>query len=243
MPSTDPANHPFREITAGLWVKERPLRFYGLEIGCRMTVIRLKNDQLFLHSPTNLEPRTLGGLQSLGPVSCIVAPNRFHHLFIGDYFKVFPQAKIYAAPGLQKKRSDLKFHGVLEDQAPPEYSGEIDQMVFSELPILREVVFFHRDTRTLILSDLCFNLGKEAPLLTRVLFRIIRNYKRFGPTADLRFLLRKKVPRAQMEKILDWDFDRIIMAHGKIVETGGKETFQGALNGLYGSEGKETSSN
>lgn len=38
----------------------------------------------------------------------------------------------------------------------------------------------------------------------------------------------KAAARASLERILSWDFDRIILAHGHVVETGGKETLRSA---------------
>lgn len=36
----------------------------------------------------------------------------------------------------------------------------------------------------------------------------------------------KQAARDSVKRILDWDFDRIIVGHGEIVEAGGRELFQ-----------------
>ncbi len=198
-----------------------------------MTVIRLRDGRLFLHSPVALDAATLAGLQSLGEIACIVCPNRLHHLFVGDYFKVFPKAKIYAAPGLQNKRRDLKFYGELGAVPAPEWRGEIEQEALAELPITREVEFFHPATRSLLLTDICFNIGPTTDLWTKAFFYLLRSYRRFGPTPDLRYIVRRSVVlKARLRKISDWDFDRIILAHGYIVETGGKAAWKQAWKGV-----------
>jgi hypothetical protein len=221
----------FKQLADDLWVAPRPLRFFGLQLGTHMTVIRLKDGSLFLHSPVALDAPTLGRLQSLGEVRFIVAPNRLHHLFLADYFKVFPQARIYAAPGLEKKRRDLPFHGVLGEKPEAGWAEEIDQVWIPDLPILNEVAFLHRASRTLILTDMALNIfGPDYPFLTRLVLKLFQVHGRFGPTRDQKFFIKRR-PRAQaaLKKILSWDFDRIIVAHGAWIESGGKQTFQAAF--------------
>jgi hypothetical protein len=92
-----------------LWVVDRPLRLpvVKAEIGTRMTIVRLRDRGLFLHSPVKLELNLRQALYQLGEVRAIAAPNRVHHLFVADYLAAYPQAKSYAAPGLESKRRDL----------------------------------------------------------------------------------------------------------------------------------------
>jgi hypothetical protein len=40
-----------REIDEGIWVAEQPLRYLGLSVGTRMTVVRLANRELAVISP------------------------------------------------------------------------------------------------------------------------------------------------------------------------------------------------
>jgi len=226
----DPSFQPFGDE---LWLAPRPLKFYGVEVGTRMTVIRLDGG-LFLHSPVALDPQTLFSLQNLAPVKSIVAPNALHHLFLSDYFKVFPEAKVYAAPGLEKKRRDLVFHCILSDQVEAEWQREMDQVLVPELPMLKnEVVFLHHKSRTLLLTDLAFYIGREAPFLTRLTTRLLGAYGQFGPDRILRRRIRdRKNIQEALLKILSWDFDRIILAHGKLIEKGGKDVFAKAFSPL-----------
>ena len=83
-----------------IYIDEIPLRFLGMQLGTRMTVIRMKNNILFLHSPTILTPDLKKQLDELGRVSIIVCPNKLHHLYVNSYVDNYPNAKIYAAPGL-----------------------------------------------------------------------------------------------------------------------------------------------
>jgi len=105
-----------KSIDTNLWTVDRPFGRLVGSIGTRMTVIKLADGGLFLHSPVKLDPELRAALDQLGPVRFVAAPNRAHHLFVGDYIGAFPEATIFAAPGLPEKRKDLNFHGVLGGQ-------------------------------------------------------------------------------------------------------------------------------
>lgn len=218
-----------RRIDDGLWVVERPLKFLGgVDVGTRMSVIRLADHSLFLHSPVALDDGLRRELANLGDVRHVVAPNRFHHLFVGDYRDAFPAARLHAAPGLPEKRSDLRFDAVLGNDAPAPWHDGIDHECVAGLPLLNEVAFCHRASRTLLVSDLAFHIGPEAPWLTRQCFRLIRAYGRFGPTVVEKLIVRDRAAAlASLERILAWDFDRVIVGHGAILDRGGRAALRG----------------
>src|SRR5262249_20750281 len=144
---------PLRALAPDLWVAERPQRFYGLEVGTRMTVIRLADRSLLLHSPVVLDAGLRAELDALGPLHFAAAPNRVHHLYAGRAAARYPDARLWAGPGVERKRPDLASVAVLDDEAPPEWRGQVDQVFFRGRPYENEVVFFHRASRTLILCD------------------------------------------------------------------------------------------
>jgi hypothetical protein len=131
------------------------------------------------------------------------------------------------APGLERKRPDLVFGAVLGDEAPPEWRDEVQQTFFRGRPYENEVAFFHRASRTLILCDLAFNFGPRTAAPTRLLMMLIRSYGRFGPSKLDPLLIRDRAAaRQSLERILGWDFDRIVVAHGEILERGGHEALR-----------------
>jgi hypothetical protein len=130
------------QLEHNLWTVRGPQRFLGAEVGTRMTVIRLDDGGLWLHSPVRIDPSIRADLDALGPVRFIVAPNRFHHLYVAAYAEASPQAKLFGAPGLDKKRRDLRFDAILDDNPPPDWAGQIDQLIFRAFPPLNEAVFF-----------------------------------------------------------------------------------------------------
>lgn len=213
-----------KQLHENLWVADSPLRFFGLEVGARMTVVRLPGAKLFLHSPIAPTPELVSEVKALGQVAYLVAPNRFHHLFVGDWQPLFPDALAYVAPGLDKKRPDLKLAGLLSDEPVSGWAEVLGQVLVDGFPFANEVVFFHRPSKTLIATDLAFNIGCDSPPLTRFVFRLSRTYGRLAPTLVERLLVRDRPAfRRSLERILKWPFERVVVAHGEISETGGRE--------------------
>ncbi len=216
----------------GLWTFDGVLGNRFLPMGVRMTVIRLSDGSLMVHSPIPPASDTFANLNALGPVRSIVAPDKAHHLYVGVYLGAFPKAKLYGAPGLPEKRKDLKFDGVLTDVAPNAWSADIEQHLFRGAPFLNEVLFFHCAMRTLIATDLVFNIKSEPqrPFGMRLFLLASGANDRFGPHRLVRTMIRDRAAaRQSVDRILQWDFDRIIMTHGEIVESGGREKIAAAF--------------
>jgi hypothetical protein len=216
-----------------LWVVDAPLSVAGIALGTRMTVIRLADGSLFLHSPSQLSSKLCAELEALGSVEHIVAPNKIHHLFVSDYATAFPDAKRYAAPGLEKKRPQLDFHFVLEPAVPEPWSGQIDQVCFQGANTVNEVVFFHRASRTLLLTDLAFNFQHTNSLWTKFWLKVDGAYRTFGPSRMVRVLIRdREAARRSMDEVLSWDFDRVIVTHGIVLQQSGKRMVRSAFDWL-----------
>jgi len=221
-----------RNLAANLWVVDRPFKlpYVRAEVGTRMTCIRLTRRRLLLHSPVKLDAALRQSLDALGEIKAIVAPNRLHHLFLAEYITSYPQARVYTAPSLRKKRPDLRITSELGDEPQNEWRGEIEQHLFRGAPPLNEVVFFHPATRTLVLTDLAFNISKNAAKRSP-LFYWLWDVGHFGPHRFVRIrgIRDRLAAGASVERILRWNFDRIIVSHGDVLESGGYEQFASAF--------------
>lgn len=214
-----------------LWITKSPLRFYGVEMGMRMSVCRLFDGDLWVHSPLKLDRELRAGLDSLGQVRHVVCPNKLHHLFMEYYAVAYPYARIYASPGLATKRPDLPFHATLQDRSEPEWGRYLDQMIFRGNAFMEEVIFLHLQSRTLILADLLESAHPDSPPLMRLFGRLFNIYEKPGPPLDMKLLFRDRAAaRASLERVLTWDFDRIILAHGQLIETDGKRVLREAYS-------------
>lgn len=224
-------NQKLRLIDTNLWGKEQPLKYFGLEFGTRMTVIRIDQKQLVLISPIQLDKETIAEINSLGTVKYIIAPNLFHHFYIQDCKSIYPNASLIAAPGLETKKPNLKIDYVFT-QDPIDFNHELEYFLFAGFQTLlpsgftmaNEIVFYHVESQTLILTDTAFYFDQNFPLISQFAGRLIGCYQKLRPSILEKIATqdRKKVT-ASIKKLLQWNFQRVIMAHGTIVEKNGKQ--------------------
>jgi hypothetical protein len=217
-----------REVGAGLWVHEAPLRFGGVEAGRIMNVVQLPDGGLFVHSPAPLDEPLRAALEALGEVRFVAAPSRLHgHISMPEWHAAYPSAELLGGPGLAKRRKKLPLNAELGEEPDPRWSEVLDQAPFRGNRLLPEIEFLHRPSRTLILADLAMNLGEHPSRFTRTLARLGGMRGRLRPTPVFRLTTRDRdAARRDIERILEWDFDRVIPGHGDIWETGGKEALR-----------------
>jgi len=216
------------QLAADLWTRARPLRFLGVETGTRTSIVRLRDGGLFVHSPGPLDEATRAFVAATGPVVAVVAPSLFHHLWAGDWKRAHPDALLCACPGLERKRADLPWDRVLGDAAEPAWRGEIEQVCFSARTLENEVVFFHRASRSLLCCDAVFNLRAHPSRLTRLVAMLLAN-RRPGATWLEHLMIRDRAAaRAQIDRMLAWDFERIVLAHGPLIERDGRAVLRRA---------------
>src|SRR5262249_5226839 len=134
----------------------------------------LEGGGLFVHSPVALDEETRRAVDALGEVRAVVAPSVFHHLHVGAWMQAYPRALVAACPGLEWKRTDLRFDIVMADTPHRIWARDLEQVYFSSRRE-NEVVFFHRRTRTMICSDALLNLSTHAKRATRAVARLIGN--------------------------------------------------------------------
>jgi hypothetical protein len=223
---------PLQAVAPDLWIIDHPLSIGGLALGTRTTIVRLGDGRLALLSPGPLDgDGDTAAITALGAVAAIVAPNLMHHLFLTPARGRFPDALLYAPPALARKRRDLRPDQSLPASPDP---AALACIPIAGMPRLDETAFVHLASRTLVLTDLAFNIRPPAPFVTRAFMRLNGGFDRFGPSRICRALVRDRAAtRASMEALLAHDFDRIIVAHGHIVPSGGKELLRASFSWLF----------
>lgn len=209
------------QLDDNLWIVDRAFKFLAADMGNRMTVIRLKNDLLFLHSPVEYSESLGHELQQLGEVRYLISPNRFHDLFIDKWQQAFPKAIHYSLHkkfGLHRKLDEI---AVVEDIA-----DDILALPVQGMPKVEEYVFYHRPSRCLILTDLAFNISRDISAWSKLFFSLNGALNRFGPSRLMRSMIKDPIKfRYSLQHIMQWDFQRIILSHGNIVESDAKKVF------------------
>ena len=216
-----------------LYVADGPtVSFFGFPYPTRMAVARLSDGSAWVWSPIALTPELADEVQSLGPVRHIVSPNKLHHLFLQEWADRWPDARLYAPPGLARRKAGLRIHAELDDQPDPSWEADIDQVIFRGSIAMSEVAFFHRASRTAIIGDLIQRFTDEH----------LSGWKgmvmRFGGLAgksgstprDWRASFLRHAPaRAALRKLLDWNPERLVIAHGSCAQTGAADIIAAAL--------------
>lgn len=207
------------QLGKNIWTLRLPFSVSGFQLGTKTTIVRAA-DELLLISPGPLENH-LDDLKELGTVTTLVAPNMMHHLFLQDALEHFPQAELHLAPGLGEKRPDLKARSTL----PIDLSKwGLEQQLMGGMPKLQEIAFFHKESKTLILTDLAFHFPNHSHFATRTLLKLNGVYGKFGPSRLLKhvFLSDRDALRKDMLEILEWPFEKIVVAHGENIDLDGK---------------------
>jgi hypothetical protein len=207
-----------------IWIVDGPsIRFYGVPFSTRMTVVRLQNGDIWLHSPTKICDALKAEITALGSVRHLIAPNWIHYAYISEWQKAFPKARAYAAPGIvaraKKHGMNIRFDQDLSQTAPDAWAGQIEQMIVEGSKIHREAVFFHNASRTLILTDLIENFEP------RNLSWPLRILTKWGGIQDpdgqmprdmrMTFSKGRHKLRTAVEQMIKWGPERIILAHGR----------------------------
>lgn len=220
-----------KQIDRRIWVAEQPFKYLGLEVGTRMTVILQADRSLLLISPIKINPTLKQQLDNLGTVKYLIAPNLFHHLYLEQSQQLYPQAKIIAPIGIESKQPDLAIALTFERDLI-DFNGELEYISFKGFQVfiplkiakVNEIVFFHPDSKSLIITDSAFNFDRNFPLITQLATKIIGSNRSLKPSWLEKVATRdKETTRKAIDKILAWDFQRVIMAHGNIVSENAKE--------------------
>ena len=213
------------KVAEGIYCAESEVKMPGgVRMNTRMTVVRLANGKVLVHSPIQLNDELAKAIDALGEVAYVVAPNRFHHLFFGPCAERYARAKTFGPPGLGEKVPGLRIDTVLRDEPPDEWAFEIEQVAVHGAPKMSEVVLFHKPTKTLIVSDLFFNIVHPANFATKVLLTFTGARGELAKSRVWSMMMEdESVFESSVRKVLAFDFDTLVMAHGDVVEKNAAE--------------------
>jgi hypothetical protein len=213
--------------------------FNGFDYPTRMAIVRLGDGGLWLWSPIELTVTLEEEVRRLGPVRHIVSPNNLHYLFLSQWQVAFPEAKLWGTAATVAKRTDVSFTGTLTDLPPADWSGQIDQYLFTNSPFVQEVIFFHRASRTAIIADLSqtFSEGfleRHWPWWLRAIARLSKMVDGWGyPPIDYRISFRRRASaRPKILALIRQQPEHVVVAHGEVVRSDGQAFLQRAFSWL-----------
>lgn len=197
----------------------------GVHLPLRMTVL-VGDDGVTLVCPITIDDALAAEIAEQGTVTQILATNRFHHAFLGAAAERYPAAIVLGAPGLAEKKPKVSFHGVLE---AGRVSETLTGFFIDGAKEMSEVVLLHEPTKTLIVTDLVFNVRGVKGWSKFVLNLVSRALNMVEQSRLVRrFTDDRAKAGASVEHLLTQDFDRLITAHGEVVQTDAKNELRRA---------------
>ena len=221
-----------------IWLADGPVvRDMGAFFTTRMTIVKLLDGSIWISSPVPVSFAALKEISELGDVRYLVAATPRHVWRLDLWHTLFPEAQLWASrPTLfTLQKGHLPISGYLSDTPPHAWRADFEQLAFQGNPLLSEVLFFHRNAHTVILDDLIMrNPVMEGKPLTNLIFKLggVQGPEG-GVTVDMKMtFLNRKLARQSLERLLSWDFDKLIIAHGPCIESGAKQYIKRAFRWL-----------
>lgn len=199
-----------------VWTDAEPMRFYGLPIGRRVTVVRQAAGGLIVFSPLRWSAARQAELEALGRVDLMIVANRWHDRYFDEYLPRLPRCRFAANPAVRANHAAWPLRP-LEECA--DALADFEWRTLPGLPVLEETVFFHRPSRTLIVADLLFHVEPGADRLSRTLLALAGLGGRPGPSRLEKLLVRDRAAfAAGWREVLAWDPARVCVGHGRVIE-------------------------
>lgn len=213
-----------------IWIMDYPVELLGVAFNARMSVIRLANNKLILHSPGPIDDVVAEAIAELGVVCYIVAPGLFHHMHVKQAQDRYPRAETYICPGVERRDSSLRFDRVLGSHAPAVWCGMIEQELIRGGKYVWEVAMLHKPSKTLLLvdsieyfTDQTSGTNWQFKLLWKF---VLRMWNKPKPAPEYRRGWRAALP--SLSRILEWDFEKIVLSHGDNVLRDAKDLARSA---------------
>src|SRR5437899_2944824 len=200
-----------------------------MRLTATMTVLRLGDGSLLLHSPIAMTNERRASIEALGPVAHLYAPNLYHHLRIGEWAAAFPSARLHAPASLAEKRPDLRIDRAHGATSEPAFAGILDELRIGGFR-LQECVLVYRPARTLVVADLVHNIGRPLHLWTKLYSRMMGFYGRVALSRMIRWaaFTDRAAARRSLGELLALPFERLIVGHGTPLAAGGREAIAAA---------------
>ena len=191
--------------------------------------------QSILHSPgSRLTSDDFGKMKK---VNHLIAPSFFHTAGIEMALSHFPDATLWLPQvAFEKLQASIpekinKANVCIFEKSDWTFKDSLPRIQLEGIPKISENVFFHLESKSLIVSDLCFNLLGIHGIAPKIIFGMFGTYDQFAVSRFfMSYVKNKNLFQKSLDQIFQWDFEKIIMGHGLIVDSNAKgllkEAFQ-----------------
>ena len=172
-----------------IWTFDQLQGIFYVVVPIRMTVVKLKAGGLLVYAPVAPTRECLNLMEELvaehGDVKYIILPTISgleHKAFVGPFARCFPHAQVYVAPrqwsfpvnlplswlGLPGRRTQI----LPEDSSKTPFAEEFDYKILQAINLrlgwFSEVAFFHKRSRTLLVTDLIVSIPEVPPAILQL---------------------------------------------------------------------------
>lgn len=212
---------------------EQTLAGVGMHLPTRMSVVPVAPGKLALISPIPIDDALAKAIEALGQVEWLIAPNLLHHLYLRAAVTRYPRARVLAPPGLAKKEPALRIDATLEQELPPALARALQVVRIEGAPSVDEFVFFHRDSRTLVVTELVFNIVRPRGFVAHIVLFLVGCHGKLAQSRAWRmFVKNRAAARESVRRVMALPIRRLVVAHGDIVETDAAARLAHALRWL-----------
>jgi hypothetical protein len=219
---------PPQPIAENLWLMAYPLKMLGADLRRNVTLIRLHSGKLVIHSSAPFTAADIAAIRAFGEPGWLLDGILRHDTFAQEGREAFPGIPYLAPEGFSEV---VGFPTTPIVPAPAEWDGELLALEIQGAPSARDTALLHAPSRTLILTELIFNFGDAEPLWTELLLRVaVGGEHHPGMSRPFKAGVKDEAAfKSSVATILSWDFDRVIVGHGEVIETDGHAKLRAAL--------------
>jgi Domain of unknown function (DUF4336) len=218
-------------LAENIWTHEDTMQLGGAPLRLRMTIVKLEDNSLWVHSPTALSESLKEQVAALGEVSCIVAASNGHNIWVREWQLAYPQATLFVSGKIPQKLNLTRYQ-LLDNAFDNPWKNDFEREYMVGVPFFNESVFLHKSSQSLIVTDLIQNHSDPRPeglagFMTRFVFEPL-GFKGMcmAPPLKLSFMIKNKDAFHEfVNRVNEWDFKRIIVTHGDIIEQNSKQIF------------------
>lgn len=215
-------------LAENLWLLVYPLKMLGADLRRNVTLIRLRSGKVVIHSTAPFTAEDVVVIRALGEPGWLLDGILRHDTFAKEGRAAFPGIPYLAPEGFSET---VGFPTTPIVPAPAEWDGELLALEIQGAPEARDTALLHVPSGTLILTELIFNFGDAEPLWTELLLRVaVGGEHHPGMSRPFKAGVKDKAAfNASVASILSWNFDRVIVGHGDVIEFDGKTKLRAAL--------------
>ena len=207
-----------------IWAIRAPMSMLGTNISTQMTIVRLPDQSLILISPIKITDLLKSEISTLGKVVFIISPNTFHHLFASQCQANFKDATYLRPATLADRIKNLPVGSDLYAVDNEIWQGQLETRRISQSHMADEMVFFHPESKSLVITDLIQYSDGDLSLAGKVFAFITGTLRKPAISRLYKTMIKdKQEMRSSLEFIMDWDFERVLLPHNCNIQVNAKK--------------------